>query len=272
MSHELPDPLVRSLLLAMESLGHDASAALNRMPGPARGRSPWDELLVTLESFARVEGVVQSQRLMHALATRSSAVLMATELLGDTRQTYLVLLEAAAARQNVVTITSRPAGSGGLVVHLELNRGQPSSLFFQACAWFLAAIPRARGLGDARISIERLSDRELNCLVMPPPNGNGVTLAHPDAHLRSIARQIFRHDAPALAALPTSEALIARFGFTRAEARVVRCLAEGHSIKHIAEVLRVSPETARTHAKRAMQKTDTHRQAQLVSLVLQGGR
>ena len=36
----------------------------------------------------------------------------------------------------------------------------------------------------------------------------------------------------------------------------------------IAEELKVSPETARTHAKRSMQKTDTHRQAELVSLVL----
>jgi DNA-binding CsgD family transcriptional regulator len=66
------------------------------------------------------------------------------------------------------------------------------------------------------------------------------------------------------------EALQQRFGLTRGEARVVRRLAEGRSIKRIAEELRVSPETARTHAKRAMQKTNTHRQAELVSLVLQG--
>ena len=58
----------------------------------------------------------------------------------------------------------------------------------------------------------------------------------------------------------------------RAEAGVVRRLAEGESMKDIAQALEVSLETARTHAKRAMHKTDTHRQAELVSLVLHGGR
>jgi DNA-binding CsgD family transcriptional regulator len=75
---------------------------------------------------------------------------------------------------------------------------------------------------------------------------------------------------PSRRAVPSSQAIEQRFGLTRGEARVVRRLAEGRSIKRIAEELHVSPETARTHAKRAMQKTDTHRQAELVSLVLQG--
>ena len=43
-------------------------------------------------------------------------------------------------------------------------------------------------------------------------------------------------------------------------------------IRRIAEEFDVSLETARTHAKRAMQKTDTNRQAELVSLVLHGER
>jgi len=270
MSSELPAPLVRSLLLSMELIGADIRPVLEKLP---TGRhSDWDELLMALETFFSTEGTTATQRLMHEMATRSAIVRSATELLGDVRQTYLLLLEAA-SRQGFVDVTSR-AVAGGLVVQLELHRGsRPSMVFFQACVWFLAAIPRARGLGEARVKTERLTERELRCVVLPPADGNRLNLPHSDVHLRSLSHHVFRedHTQPSTrTALPTSQALQQRFGLTRGEARVVRRLAEGRSIKRIAEELRVSPETARTHAKRAMQKTNTHRQAELVSLVLQG--
>ncbi len=59
--------------------------------------------------------------------------------------------------------------------------------------------------------------------------------------------------------------------FTPALGRVVRRLGSGLSISEIARELGVGTETIRTHTKRAMQKTDTHRQAELVALVLRVG-
>lgn len=273
MNAELPATLVRSLLLSIERLGSDARRVLEQLPKAGRTRSPWEELVVTLETFFSLEGIPATQRLMQDMATRSSSVLLATELLGDVRQTYQLLFEAS-LHQHFVSVSARPLGSGGLQVHLELNRGlRPSMVFFQSCVWFLAALPRARGLGDARVVADKLSERELRCHVWPPPDDRKLKLEHPDGHLRALSHKVYRRDeAPhsTRRTVPSTQMLQERFGLTRAEARIVRRLAEGESIKRIAEELRVSPETARTHAKRAMQKTDTHRQAELVSLVLQG--
>jgi DNA-binding CsgD family transcriptional regulator len=250
----------------MELCGHDAGAVLARL---AKAR-PWEGLLAALETFFSVEGAAQTLRLMQVHATRSPEVLAVTALLGELRQTYLALLDAV-AEQGVVTVSATPAASGGLQVRLELAKGhRPSMVFFQACAWFLAAVPRARGLADARVLSVRVSERDLHCLVMLPRETSSLQLAHSDGEVREFARELLRTEPSARTTqLPTPQALQERFGLTRAEARVVRRLVEGSSIKRNAEELRVSTETARTHAKRAMQKTDTHRQAELVSLVLQ---
>jgi len=53
-------------------------------------------------------------------------------------------------------------------------------------------------------------------------------------------------------------------GLTKAEAAVARCLARGAGVKEISEELSVSPTTVRTHLQRVFDKTDTHRQAELV--------
>jgi DNA-binding CsgD family transcriptional regulator len=57
-------------------------------------------------------------------------------------------------------------------------------------------------------------------------------------------------------------------GLTRAEARVAARLARGSTLTEIATDLGVAHETVRTHLKRALAKTGTHRQAELVAWVL----
>lgn len=271
MSPDVPAQLLRSVLISMEARGHDASELMRRLRPNAIGRvrSSWDELIVLLETFFSQHGVAAAQALMQDLAGRHSSIRVAAELLGSPRLTYLVLLEALQARQSVV-VMSWKGTSAGLSLRLELQRGlRPSLVFFQCCAWFIAAIPRVRGLGDARLLTELLSERELECQIVPPREPE-LTVAHAEGSVKSLARELFRgqEPAPSTRSMPSSQSLQSRFGLTRAEARVVRRLAEGHSIKRIAEEFGVSVETARTHAKRAMQKTDTHRQAELVSLVL----
>lgn len=68
----------------------------------------------------------------------------------------------------------------------------------------------------------------------------------------------------------TPEALMAIYGLTPAEAKVAVLLAEGLSVDEVAAHLGVSLNTARTHLKRAMAKTNTTRQTGLVKLVLSG--
>jgi DNA-binding CsgD family transcriptional regulator/PAS domain-containing protein len=59
----------------------------------------------------------------------------------------------------------------------------------------------------------------------------------------------------------------ALYGLTPAEDRVARRLARGESLAEVARHLEVALETVRTHLKRALQKTDTRRQAELVALM-----
>lgn len=272
------EPFLRGLLLSIEAQGHDANGLMRQArshpPSGVRTRAPWDELVGVLELYLSRHGVAGTQKLMQDFASRQSAVRAATELLGSPRLTYLVLLEGLSAGQAAIGV-KWTTGPSGISLRLELQRGLRSSLvFFQCCAWLLASIPRARGLADARLLSERVSDRELACVVVPP-RAPELVVAHPEANVRALARELFRPPETQVLpprTTPSTQALQGRFGLTRAEAKVVGLLAEGRSIKRIAEDLEVSLETARTHAKRAMQKTDTHRQAELVSLVLQGER
>jgi DNA-binding CsgD family transcriptional regulator len=58
------------------------------------------------------------------------------------------------------------------------------------------------------------------------------------------------------------------FGLTAAESKVALMIADGDSIKEIADKLSISEQTARTHLKRIFGKTETKRQASLMKLVL----
>jgi DNA-binding CsgD family transcriptional regulator len=67
-------------------------------------------------------------------------------------------------------------------------------------------------------------------------------------------------------------ALRALYGLTPCEARVASMLAHGEKIGTIATSLGVQRTTVRTHVQRALEKTGTHRQADLVRLLLMGHR
>ena len=78
--------------------------------------------------------------------------------------------------------------------------------------------------------------------------------------------------APDQDAGPSPEHLRALFGLTPAEAAVARRIMRGDGIKAAARALRVAPNTVRTHLSRVFEKTETHRQAELVRLLQQVAR
>ena len=271
----------RGVLLSLEAQGLEVAplvAEVSAQPS-ANGklRSAWDELVGLLELALTRHGPSCVQAAMQDFATRHSTVRLSTELLCSPRVTYLVLLEAMTAGQAMVQVSYKFSATS-LAVRFELHRSlPPSRAFLQCLSWLLAAVPRARGLPDAKVQSERLGDRELELVLVPPPSP-AFAINYPETAARTLARDLFRLPVSAIApprespGATSSQSLQTRFGLTRAEARVVKLLTEGRSMKALAEELGVSLETARTHAKRAMQKTDTHRQAELVSLVLQGRR
>jgi DNA-binding CsgD family transcriptional regulator len=65
-----------------------------------------------------------------------------------------------------------------------------------------------------------------------------------------------------------AEILRAMYGMARAEAATATGLASGKTPAEIACDTGTSVETVRTHVKRAMSKTETRRQAELIAVVL----
>ena len=59
-----------------------------------------------------------------------------------------------------------------------------------------------------------------------------------------------------------------RFDLTPAEARLVAHLITGESLRPCAKALGIKYETVRTYLKSVFQKTKTHRQAELVLVVI----
>lgn len=72
---------------------------------------------------------------------------------------------------------------------------------------------------------------------------------------------------PELAA-PDTELLQSLFGLTPTEALVAAGLAQGLDSHELARAMDVQPNTVQSHVKRILLKSGTHRQSQLVSLVL----
>lgn len=65
-----------------------------------------------------------------------------------------------------------------------------------------------------------------------------------------------------------AELLRRRFGLTAGETSVALMVLHGGGVKAIAEGLSVSPATVKTHLQHIFDKTGTHRQAELVRLLL----
>ena len=66
------------------------------------------------------------------------------------------------------------------------------------------------------------------------------------------------------------ESLHALYGLTRAQSNVAVCLAKGMPLPKIAQTLNIEVETVRKHLQVVMEKTYTHRQAELVALLSTG--
>ena len=61
--------------------------------------------------------------------------------------------------------------------------------------------------------------------------------------------------------------LATAFGLTPAERRLCEVLLLGHSLKEAVDMMGIASETARHRLKVIFQKTDTHKQSQLIALL-----
>lgn len=111
------------------------------------------------------------------------------------------------------------------------------------------------------ILIHRTDARPLVAVVAP------IADAMPDGGGAATAVYVL---APDVNAGPLATALCRAYGLTMAETGLVMRLLEGMTVDAAARDMRIQPQTARAYLKQIFAKTDTHRQTDLVRLILGG--
>lgn len=145
-----------------------------------------------------------------------------------------------------------------------LALGQPGrTARFRELLTRLAAMIRGGELiTPCDIAVPRLSLRPVSLLVWPLPE---AAAADRD---ESIAI-VFIGD-PDRPAEINSTRLCDLYGLSQKEARVAALLTQGHSADEIAQILGLAYETVRKHVKGIFSKTHTHRQVDLVRMLISG--
>jgi DNA-binding CsgD family transcriptional regulator len=111
------------------------------------------------------------------------------------------------------------------------------------------------------IRLSRLRTEEpLYITVIPVPNDNQLADGASSA-------LVFVSD-PSASPRPRTSLLRQLYGLTPAEARVAHLLFEGAEVREAAERIGITLETCRFHIKRVLAKTETHRQTELLRLML----
>jgi len=125
----------------------------------------------------------------------------------------------------------------------------------------IRATPDSAALPAEPILIRRTIKPPVTLRVLP------IDGAARNVFLGARALLVFSNLLPSPAPEPT---LIAQaFGLTPAESRLAALIASGLSVDVAAGQLRISRETARNHLKATFSKTGTHRQQELISLIIQ---
>ena len=107
--------------------------------------------------------------------------------------------------------------------------------------------------------------KSLNAFVMPLPRR--ATALSLDVGAPSPAALVIVTDPETLPRAPA--AIVQRlYGLTPAEAALAQALAAGKTLQEHAQEAHLTCETARWRLKQILAKTDTHRQAELVRLLL----
>jgi DNA-binding CsgD family transcriptional regulator len=121
---------------------------------------------------------------------------------------------------------------------------------------------RAALAGAGPVLLPRPSGRRPLSVVVAPLPSRRAALSSDGA-----AAAVFVTDPEATQA-PDVETIRRLFDLAPAEARLVQCLVSGESLEEAARTLGLKLETVRSRIKDVFVKTDTHRQADLVRLVL----
>lgn len=126
-----------------------------------------------------------------------------------------------------------------------------------------------RGIAEA-LGADGAAVRGADSVLCPRPSGLRPYVIHvlPSGHDEGLHRAVLVIIDPEEVPEPPVDVLRRLYGLTQTEARVAVCVLRGDGVKTIAGELAVSAATVKTHLQNIFAKTDTHRQAQLVRLLL----
>lgn len=135
----------------------------------------------------------------------------------------------------------------------------------------LAELLRTALLGAAggTMSVPRNADGHLLTLVVSSIRGKDIGRLS-DAGYKDAAVLLFVIDPANRRSIPLSQIMDA-YGLTRAEARVALAASSGNTVIETAQLLKLSPNTIKTHLRRVFAKTATARQAELAGLIASVG-
>ncbi|RCV87618.1 response regulator [Billgrantia montanilacus] len=127
----------------------------------------------------------------------------------------------------------------------------------------------------AALECSREGEEKVTCLRLDRPGERrdllvlACSLGCPAGSPHEPAVVVLLSDPEKRAQVP-QQILASLFGLTPSEARIALALAEGLRSEEIAERMSISTTTVAFHLRNLFQKTDTHRQADLIALVLSG--
>ncbi len=125
---------------------------------------------------------------------------------------------------------------------------------------FEPKINQAENFGGV-LQISRTSDlRPLSIMVSPFYEQNNI-----DFNSETFAL-LFISD-PEQKVEASENILSQMYGLTAAESKITAILTQGNSLNQACEMLKIKPNTIRTHLKRIFSKTETNRQSELVQLI-----
>lgn len=188
-------------------------------------------------------------------AMEQSLARIATAVLLLDRQKHVVFANPAAERL-LASGTALATVRGTLAA-----RGSPSDHELQKA--ILAAIRQEPGTG-AEIRVEREQGRPLLLTVIPVATDSLFASLLEDA----VCCAVFVNDPDSVQA-SRRNAVARAYDLTPAEAEVAIRVLEGHGLKSVADALHVTLSTVRIHLQRVFEKTGTHRQAELVRLLME---
>jgi DNA-binding CsgD family transcriptional regulator len=261
-----PYEMVRAVIGTIETGPHAVSViSINGTERRGPFATEESELLIALMPHLR-RGLQLHRRLLAAEATSDD---FAAAIHGATRAILLLNARGRITFMNNAAARLTAANDGLAVEAGELRaaRGEDTN-HLRVLLADAAATSDGRGVGGGGgLVLGRPSGRRPLMVLVSPISKRRT--CPPGAELGTV--MVIVTD-PEQTEVPDEHLIRTFLGLTPAEAKLARLLVEGVTLDEAAARLNLRVETVRTRTKSIFEKTDTHRQADLVRLILNGTR